>query len=119
MALGIVPRLQQLVLSRYHFSEKTRAFLLHDAGPFTIFFWCPFVKWCIVFANISDLRVPVQNISTNQQLAVAMTGVIWARYSTQIYPFNLNLLLVNAFMGVTGLYQLARKLHHNTMKKTD
>jgi len=38
-----------------------------------------------------------------------MTGLIWTRYSTQITPINYNLMTVNAFMAVTGLYQLFRK----------
>lgn len=40
--------------------------------------------------------------------AVAGTGVIWARYSTQIIPLNYNLLAVNAVMACTGFYHLAR-----------
>ena len=40
--------------------------------------------------------------------AVAATGIIWARYSTQIVPVNYNLLSVNLFMAVTGSYQLYR-----------
>lgn len=41
--------------------------------------------------------------------AITATGVIWTRYSTQITPVNYNLLAVNAFMAVTGMYQLSRK----------
>lgn len=41
--------------------------------------------------------------------AITATGLIWSRYSTQITPVNYNLLAVNAFMAVTGLYQLSRK----------
>jgi hypothetical protein len=41
--------------------------------------------------------------------AITATGLIWSRYSTQITPVNYNLLTVNAFMAVTGLYQLSRK----------
>lgn len=44
--------------------------------------------------------------------AVALTGVIWSRYSTQITPVNYNLLSVNLFMAVTGLYQLYRVATH-------
>lgn len=42
--------------------------------------------------------------------AITATGVIWSRYSTQITPVNYNLLAVNAFMAVTGFYQLSRKI---------
>jgi hypothetical protein len=41
--------------------------------------------------------------------AVTLTGLIWTRYSTQINPINYNLMTVNAFMAVTGIYQLSRK----------
>jgi hypothetical protein len=41
--------------------------------------------------------------------AVTATGLIWTRYSTQIIPINYNLMTVNAFMAVTGIYQLSRK----------
>jgi hypothetical protein len=42
--------------------------------------------------------------------AVTLTGLIWTRYSTQINPINYNLMTVNAFMAVTGIYQLSRKI---------
>ena len=45
-------------------------------------------------------------------LALAMTGLIWARYSTQIVPVNYNLLSVNVFVGLTGCYQLYRIAKH-------
>ena len=44
--------------------------------------------------------------------AVACTGIIWSRYSTQITPVNYNLLAVNAVMACTGIFHLARMLRH-------
>lgn len=41
--------------------------------------------------------------------AVALTGVIWSRYSLIITPKNWNLFAVNVFMGITGITQLYRK----------
>jgi hypothetical protein len=41
---------------------------------------------------------------------VTLTGLVWTRYSTQINPINYNLMTVNAFMAVTGIYQLSRKI---------
>ena len=41
--------------------------------------------------------------------AVTATGIIWSRYSFVITPVNYNLFSVNAFMAVTGSYQLWRK----------
>ena len=83
-------------------------------------------KWGLVIAGLGDLKRPVENVSPLQSggmrssllylgailtdilIALACTGVIWARYSTQIVPANYSLLSVNAFVGSTGIYQLYR-----------
>ena len=39
---------------------------------------------------------------------LALTGIIWSRYSTQIIPVNYSLLTVNVFVAATGLYQCYR-----------
>eukprot|EP00210_Caulerpa_lentillifera_P008203 g7832.t2 len=74
-----------------------------------VFFWAPTWKWGISIANIADITRPPETISYPQQCAIAATGLIWSRYSMVITPVNYNLLAVNAFMAVTGLYQLYRK----------
>ncbi len=66
-------------------------------------------QWGLVIATISDLRKPPENVSTNQNLALLATGVIWARYSTQIIPVNWSLFTVNTFVALTSGYQLFRK----------
>eukprot|EP00357_Protocruzia_adherens_P035588 CAMPEP_0115006758 /NCGR_PEP_ID=MMETSP0216-20121206/20704_1 /TAXON_ID=223996 /ORGANISM="Protocruzia adherens, Strain Boccale" /LENGTH=132 /DNA_ID=CAMNT_0002373429 /DNA_START=31 /DNA_END=429 /DNA_ORIENTATION=- len=109
MAWGIVPALQSLVVNIAPWPLPIKAFLLHPAGPFTIHFVAPTFKWGITFANISDLKIPAENISTPQQSAILLTGCIWARYATQIKPFNWNLMLCNIFMAGTAAYQLSRK----------
>jgi hypothetical protein len=81
----------------------------HPAGPRTIHFWAPLMKWSLVVAGLSDLNRPVEHVSQLQSLALASTGIIWARYSTQIVPANYSLLAVNAFVAGTGLYQLGRR----------
>ena len=75
-----------------------------------VFFWAPTVKWGISIANIADMQRPAENISYPQQLAITCTGLVWSKYSLDIIPVNYNLLAVNAFMAVTGSYQLSRKL---------
>jgi hypothetical protein len=50
-------------------------------------------------------------------IAVALTGMIWSRYSLVITPKNYNLFAVNVFMGGTGLIQLARKAKYELKKK--
>jgi mitochondrial pyruvate carrier 2 len=109
MVGGFVPLLQKAVVNSYNWGPRARHFLLSPGGPFTIFFWCPWFKWGIVISNIRDLEIPAQNISMPQQTAVALTGIVWSRYATQIIPRTFNLLAVNLFMGVTGMYQIFRK----------
>jgi len=80
--------------------------------PPVVHFWAPTFKWGISLANIADFSRPVEQISTEQQVAVTATGFIWARFSTQIRPVNYNLMTVNLFMGLTGAYQLYRIATH-------
>lgn len=63
----------------------------------------------ITFSNIGDLKKPAEVISTNQQVAILATGVIWTRYSFVVTPVNYNLAIVNIFMGASAAYQLYRK----------
>lgn len=109
MVFGVVPKIQTFVVNRVNWSPKVKTWLMSDGGPFTVFFWCPWFKWAIVFANVNDFKRPPQNVSAGQQAAVSLTGFVWARYATQIYPIGLNLFFVNLFMGASGLYQLFRK----------
>jgi len=84
----------------------------HPAGPKTVFFWAPVMKWCLVAAGVKDLNRPAEKLSVSQNLALAATGVIWVRYSFVIIPVNYSLAAVNFFVGATGLGQLARIAHH-------
>ncbi|KAJ9520105.1 hypothetical protein QJQ45_030028 [Haematococcus lacustris] len=86
-----------------------KAFWNHPAGPKTIFFWAPTMKWGISIANIADMQRPAELISYPQQTAITATGIIWSRYATVITPINYNLMAVNVFMAITGSYQLYRK----------
>nr|XP_016932265.1 mitochondrial pyruvate carrier 2 [Drosophila suzukii] len=66
------------------------------AGPRTVFFWAPAFKWTLVLAGLSDtLNRPPGNISLNQCASLAVTGLIWSRYSVVITPKNYSLLAVN------------------------
>lgn len=94
-------------------SSKLAGFWNHPAGPKTIHFWAPTFKWGISIANIADFSRPADKISYPQQCAVTATGVIWTRFSTVITPVNYNLMAVNAFMALTGLYQLSRKIRQD------
>lgn len=80
----------------------------HPAGPKTVFFWGPMMKWCLVAAGLKDLSRPAEKLSISQNLALTATGFIWVRYSFVITPVNYSLAAVNFFVGSTGLGQLAR-----------
>ncbi|ORZ33073.1 mitochondrial pyruvate carrier [Catenaria anguillulae PL171] len=62
----------------------------------------------LVIAGIRDIKRPAEKLSLTQSSSLAATGLIWARYSTQIIPVNYNLMSVNVFVAATGLYQLYR-----------
>ncbi|CEO98271.1 Mitochondrial pyruvate carrier [Plasmodiophora brassicae] len=108
---GAVARLQARVASS-SLPKPIRDFCAHPAGLFTIHFWAPAWKWGLVAAGIADLQRPIETVSVPQTGALAVTGVIWSRYATQIIPVNYNLLSVNVFVGLTGIYQLYRVYRH-------
>ncbi|KZT29035.1 UPF0041-domain-containing protein [Neolentinus lepideus HHB14362 ss-1] len=89
-------------------TSKFQQFLNHPAGPKTVFFWAPMMKWCLVAAGVKDLTRPADKLSVSQNLALMATGVIWVRYSLVITPVNYSLAAVNFFVGATGAAQLAR-----------
>jgi len=103
---GVVSTVDRFVPS------KLRGIWEHPAGPKTVFFWAPTMKWCLVGAGIADIARPADKLSLTQSGALAATGMIWARYSMVIIPKNYNLFCVNIFVGATGLYQLARIFNH-------
>jgi len=50
------------------FSARARAFLDHPAGPKTVFFWAPTMKWGLVVAGLADINRPVEKVSVPQNL---------------------------------------------------
>ncbi|GBB97077.1 hypothetical protein RclHR1_02910005 [Rhizophagus clarus] len=89
-------------------STKLQRFINHPAGPKTVHFWAPVMKWGLVIAGLSDLKRPPESLSVSQTVALTATGLIWSRYSTQIIPVNYTLLSVNLFVAGTGLTQMYR-----------
>ncbi|XP_035720278.1 mitochondrial pyruvate carrier 2-like isoform X1 [Vespa mandarinia] len=92
--------------------EKLQPFWNHPAGPQTIFFWAPAVKWGLVIAGLGDLQRPADKISIGQSSSLAVTGVIWTRYSLAITPKNWSLFSVNFFVACTALYQISRAIKY-------
>jgi hypothetical protein len=89
-------------------SSKIQHIVNHPAGPKTVHFWAPAIKWGLVIAGLSDLQRPPETLSVSQNAALTATGLIWSRYSTQIIPVNYTLLSVNLFLAGTGLTQMYR-----------
>jgi len=48
--------------------SKFSAFMNHPAGPKTVFFWAPLMKWCLVAAGLKDLSRPADKLSVSQNL---------------------------------------------------
>nr|GAT57718.1 predicted protein [Mycena chlorophos] len=99
-------------------SSRFAAFLNHPAGPKTVFFWAPMMKWCLVGAGLKDMTRPADKLSVSQNVALTATGFIWVRYSFVIIPVNYSLAAVNFFVGLSGITQLGRiaNYRYNTPK---
>ncbi|EDW14115.1 mitochondrial pyruvate carrier 2 [Drosophila mojavensis] len=91
---------------------KMRPLWMHPAGPKTVFFWAPIIKWGLVIAGLSDLTRPADTISVSACGALAATGIIWSRYSLVIIPKNYSLFAVNLFVGLTQIVQLGRAYNY-------
>ncbi|CCD66421.1 putative mitochondrial pyruvate carrier 2 [Caenorhabditis elegans] len=84
----------------------------HAAGPKTVFFWAPTIKWTLIGAGLADLARPADKLSLYQNSALFATGAIWTRYCLVITPINYYLSSVNFFVMCTGLAQLCRIAHY-------
>uniref|UniRef100_UPI00358E458A mitochondrial pyruvate carrier 2-like n=1 Tax=Myxine glutinosa TaxID=7769 RepID=UPI00358E458A len=89
----------------------------HPAGPQTVFFWAPMMKWGLVIAGLADLARPADKLSAAQSGVLTATGVVWSRYSLVIIPINYNLFAVNCFLACAGGTQLTRIWRHNQSLK--
>ncbi|KAF6760048.1 mitochondrial pyruvate carrier [Ephemerocybe angulata] len=100
-------------------ASKFQAFMNHPAGPKTVFFWAPMMKWCLVAAGIKDMTRPADKLSLSQNIALTATGFIWVRYSLVITPINYSLAAVNFCVGLSGLTQLGRIANYRYNTKPD
>ncbi len=118
VATGLfVPKLQRKIVSQPWIPGTIKNLLNHPAGPFTIFFWAPVMKWALSIVNLIDYKRPVDKVSIPQQLALTLTGLIWTRWSFVISPVNYSLALVNAALATTGTYHLTRKLIYDPFQE--
>ncbi|XP_022221372.2 mitochondrial pyruvate carrier 4 isoform X1 [Drosophila obscura] len=94
-----------------------RPFWTSPTGPQTVFFWGPVVKWCVVLAGLGDLlnRQP-HLISKKQTLVLALSGVLWSRWSMVIRPRNYNYMACNAVMSASQTLQLWRSISNDLGK---
>nr|BAN20998.1 conserved hypothetical protein [Riptortus pedestris] len=107
--MSVIYRRSMLFLDKF-VPPKFQPTWNHPAGPKTIFFWAPAVKWGLVIAGLGDLARPVEKVSVSQSSALLATGVVWARYSLVIIPKNWSLFAVNLFVASSALYQVVRGL---------
>ncbi|XP_072278004.1 mitochondrial pyruvate carrier 2 [Pyxicephalus adspersus] len=98
---------------------KLRPFYNHPAGPRTVFFWAPIMKWGLVLAGLADMTRPADKLSTAQSGVLMATGLIWSRYSLVIIPKNWSLFAVNFFVGCAGGSQLLRIWRYNQELKAN
>ena len=68
--------LQQRVVRRLA-PGAFRTWCESPTGPFTVQFYCGGIKWVIVLANIGDLYIPGERISSFQQLGTSGLTQPW------------------------------------------
>uniref|UniRef100_A0A674K7C9 Mitochondrial pyruvate carrier n=1 Tax=Terrapene triunguis TaxID=2587831 RepID=A0A674K7C9_9SAUR len=88
---------------------RLRPLYNHPAGPKTVFFWAPVMKWVSIRSHFAD----IVNVSAVVIFAFYPTGLIWSRYSLVIIPKNWGLFTVNFFVGCAGGSQLFRIWRYN------
>uniref|UniRef100_A0A8D0Z006 Mitochondrial pyruvate carrier n=1 Tax=Sus scrofa TaxID=9823 RepID=A0A8D0Z006_PIG len=98
--------------------EKLRPLYNHPAGPRTVFFWAPIMKWGLVCAGLADMARPAEKLSTAQSAVLMATGFIWSRYSLVIIPKNWSLFAVNFFVGTAGASQCKKKKKNSASEAT-
>ncbi|KFD53198.1 hypothetical protein M514_05908 [Trichuris suis] len=62
----------------------------------------------LVLAGLADSARPPERLSVSQSGALAVTGLVWSRYSLVIVPKNWSLFGVNLLVGTIGIVQLLR-----------
>ncbi|XP_022221373.2 mitochondrial pyruvate carrier 4 isoform X2 [Drosophila obscura] len=74
-------------------------------------------RQCVVLAGLGDLlnRQP-HLISKKQTLVLALSGVLWSRWSMVIRPRNYNYMACNAVMSASQTLQLWRSISNDLGK---
>ncbi|KAI8090257.1 mitochondrial pyruvate carrier [Gilbertella persicaria] len=89
------------------------------AGPKTIHFWAPTMKWGLVIAGLSDLQKPANQLSLSQNLSLGVSGIIWTRYGFVVLPKNYMIAGVNFFVFLIGTTQVGRILNYRRTIQTN
>lgn len=64
--------------------KKLRPLYNHPAGPRTVFFWAPIMKWGLVCAGLADMARPAEKLSTAQSTVLMATGKLNTSYATVV-----------------------------------
>ncbi|EPY52681.1 BRP44 protein [Schizosaccharomyces cryophilus OY26] len=99
------------------FRARFSRFWNHQAGPKTVHFWAPAMKWTLVLSGISDYTRPPQYLSARQYGALCATGAIWTRWSLIVRPKNYFNATVNFFLAIVGAIQLSRIFAYQQQQK--
>lgn len=78
--------------------EKLRPLYNHPAGPRTVFFWAPIMKWGLVCAGLADMARPAEKLSTAQSTVLMATDINKnsnLKESSKRVPDHLNILDVD------------------------
>ena len=67
---GVIKSVDKLV------PGKLRGLWEHPAGPKTVFFWAPTMKWCLVGAGIADIARPAEKLSVTQRYVEGIVGLL-------------------------------------------
>ena len=74
-------------------------------GPKTVFFWAPFMKWCLVAAGLKDLSRPADKLSVSQNVGSYLSPDP-SLLGIEFFRAQLLLQLVSyGFAGHSSLYQ--------------
>ncbi|CAA91774.1 Mitochondrial pyruvate carrier [Schizosaccharomyces pombe] len=99
------------------FRAGFKRFWNHPAGPKTVHFWAPAMKWTLVLSGIGDYARSPEYLSIRQYAALCATGAIWTRWSLIVRPKNYFNATVNFFLAIVGAVQVSRILVYQRQQK--
>lgn len=69
-------------------ADKLIALLNSPVGPRTIHFWAPMANWGFVYAGISSMNKPMEQISERMQVVLTCYSGLFMRFAWKVQPRN-------------------------------